>query len=86
MVGGGLGLGFGGGGGVTDYELSVTFRTSRPLTSGEVADFLNRVFLEVDEPTASDGDGMPCEAEWSGRKIRMLLIDSEGRQAGSWSW
>ena len=71
---------------MTNYELSVTFRTSRPLTSGEVADFLNRVFLEVDEPTTMGDDGLPTDAEWSGRHLRMLLIDSEGRQVGSWSW
>jgi hypothetical protein len=69
-----------------NYELSVTFRTARPLTDSEVTDLLNRFGLEIDEPTTTGEDGMPTEAEWSGRNVRMLLVDDSGREAGSWRW
>jgi hypothetical protein len=69
-----------------NYELSVTFRTSRPLTDGEVTNLLNRIGLEISEPSSTDDDGMPTEAEWNGRNARMLLIDDAGTEAGSWRW
>ena len=69
-----------------NYELSVTFCTARPLTDSEVTDLLNRFGLEIDEPTTTGEDGMPTEAEWSGRNVRMLLVDDSGREAGSWRW
>jgi hypothetical protein len=71
---------------MNNYELAVTFRTVRPLTSGEVADLLNRVGLELGEPTTTDEDGLPTDADWSGRSVRMLLIDEDGKEVGSWRW
>jgi hypothetical protein len=56
------------------------------LTDGEVTDLLNRIGLEISEPSSTDDDGMPTEAEWSGRNARMLLIDDAGTEAGSWRW
>ena len=80
-------MGSRGGGGVSvNYELAVTFTTNRPLTASEVADFLNRVGLEVDEPTSTGDDGLPGDAEWSGRNVRLLLIDDNGVEVGSWRW
>ena len=67
------------------YQLSVTFRTARPLTSSEVSDLLNRIGLEIDEPTKTGDDGMPTEAEWSGRGVRITLIGN-GKEEGSWRW
>ena len=69
-----------------NYELKLTFRTARPLTDGEVTDLLNRFGVEIAEPMTTDSDGLPTDAEWSGRGVRMSLIDGEGRQAGSWLW
>jgi hypothetical protein len=69
-----------------NYELAVTFRTNRPLTDSEVTDLLNRFGLEIDEPTTTGDDGMPTDAEWSGRNVRMVLVDDSGRQVGSWLW
>jgi hypothetical protein len=69
-----------------NYELSVTFSTGRALTDNEITDLLNRLGLEIDEPTTTDADGMPTEAEWSGRNVRMTLIDDNGTEAGTWRW
>ena len=68
------------------YEMSLTFATNRPLTSGEVTNLLNRMGLELGEPTTTGEDGLPTEADWSGRSVRMLLIDEDGKEVGSWRW
>ena len=76
----------GGGSAVNRYEMSLTFSTARPLTSGEVTNLLNRVGLELGEPTATGEDGLPTEADWLGRSVRMLLIDDDGKEVGAWRW
>jgi len=69
-----------------NYEVALTFSTGRALTDSEVTDLLNRLGLEIDEPTTTGDDGMPTEAEWSGRNLRMLIIGDDGIEVGSWRW
>jgi hypothetical protein len=69
-----------------NYELSVTFSTNRALTDSQVTDLLNRLGLEIDEPTTTGDDGLPTDADWSGRNVRMTLIDDNGTEAGTWRW
>jgi hypothetical protein len=68
------------------YEVAVTFSTNRELTDNEVTDLMNRLGLEIDEPTTTGEDGMPTEAEWSGRNVRMLVIGDDGAPVASWRW
>lgn len=69
-----------------NYELSVTFSTNRALTDSQVTDLLNRLGLEIDEPTTTGDDGLPTDAEWSGRNVRMTLTDDNGTEARTWRW
>lgn len=56
------------------YELTVTFSVQRPLTETELGNLLDRITLEVAEPSEPDSDGLPSEATWWGSHIEAEVV------------
>jgi len=56
------------------YELTVTFSVPRTLTETELGNLLDRIHLEVAEPSQPDSDGFPSDADWSGTHIEAEVV------------
>ena len=51
------------------YLVTATFTTDTELTDEEIGALADRVSLEIAEPQAEDGDGLPNDARWGGAAI-----------------
>jgi hypothetical protein len=56
------------------YEVTVTFSVARTLTETELGNLLDRIQLEVAEPSQPDSDGLPSDADWSGTHMEAEVV------------
>jgi hypothetical protein len=56
------------------YEVTARFKTARRLTDSELRQLLERIELEISEPSVRDEDGLPTDADWFGRSVRSYVF------------